>query len=198
MATIVAYRRRGEAEPDPALSDETLVRAIAGGDRAALGALYDRYHRDVYAFLCSAVAVYGADLDDLVQDTFLAVAGSARRFRGKAHVRTWLFGIAINLGRNYVRAESRRRSALDRMPVSKPAVPRPDECAQSSEQLSRLAAAIAALPQPLREAYVTSVIEGLSSEDAARVLRVRKGTLWRRVHEARAELARRIGRTEES
>jgi DNA-directed RNA polymerase specialized sigma24 family protein len=52
------------------------------------------------------------------------------------------------------------------------------------------------LSPELRAAYVTCVIEGGGADEAATILGARKGTVWRRVHEARERLRRRIGRSE--
>jgi len=170
-------------------SSEALVAAMAGGDAAALGSLFDRYHRDVYRFLAAAVAAF--DLDDLVQDTFLAAFKSARRFQRRSSVKTWLFGIGLNLARNHARrAKTRTAGPLDAAALR---VAR-DAPVEAREQLARVADAISNLPAELRAAYVACVIEELSGDEAAELLGVAKGTLWRRVHEARELLRLRIGR----
>ncbi len=176
-------------EPRQERSDVSLLAECAAGGSEALGILYDRYARQVYAFLSAAAAARnGSDLDDLVHDTFLAAFGAARRFSGRSSVKTWLFGIAVNVSRNYIRREMRRRKALDHYQAVDASTTRPDEQAQSAQQLSQVTKAIAELPEKLRLAYVTCVLGGIPGKDAARMLRVRKGTLWRRVHEAREQL----------
>jgi RNA polymerase sigma-70 factor, ECF subfamily len=178
------------------LPSEALVAAMASGAASALGELYDRHHRDVFGFLCAAANVHGPDLDDLVQETFLSAYASARTFQGRSAVKTWLFGIGLNLARNHARAEGRRRRATERIPAAERTAARPDAQIDANRQLSRLAEAIAALPPDLRAAYVTCVIEGVAGAEAARVLGARKGTLWRWVHEAREQLRRKIGRSD--
>jgi RNA polymerase sigma-70 factor (ECF subfamily) len=184
MASIVPLRRVRLAEP----SSEALVAAMAKGDPAALGSLFDRYHRDVYRFLAAAVAAI--DLDDLVQDTFLAAFKSASRFQQRSSVKTWLFGIGLNLARNHAR-RARRRTAEPLIAGLRVARDAPVE---AREQLARMADAISNLPTELRAAYVACVIEDLSGEEAAELLGVAKGTIWRRVHEARELLRLHIGR----
>lgn len=93
------------------LSDEGLVQAMAAGEPAALGALYDRYQADVTRFLARLAAPANPDLDDLVQSTFMQAHRSSAKFRGRSAVKTWLFGIGANLVRQAARSESRRRAA---------------------------------------------------------------------------------------
>jgi RNA polymerase sigma-70 factor (ECF subfamily) len=57
-----------------------------------------------------------------------------------------------------------------------------------AQQVHRLAAALEDLPHDLRTAYVLCDLEDVPGVDAARVLGIRAGTLWRRLHEARRAL----------
>ncbi len=179
---------RLEGSPDE-MSDSALVAACAVGEPAALGALFDRHHVAVHRFLSRLAPVGDSDLDDLVQCTFLELWRSAARYRGDSAVRSWIFGIAANLGRHHVRGEARRRiamSGLAELPAASGA--RPDDQAAHRELLSRLAAALAELPHDLRVAFVMCDLEAIPGVEAARTLGVREGTLWRRLHHARKSL----------
>lgn len=169
------------------LSDRALLSAVAQGDQAALGALYDRFHRDLYRFL--ARLARGADIDDFVQMAFLELHRSARRFRGDSAVKTWLFGIGANLVRNHRRGEQRKRSALEILGTipSAPASSASDALAHE-QQRRWLAAAIETLTPALREAYVLCVIEEIPGKDAAQALGIREASLWRRLSDARDAL----------
>src|SRR5205814_1678289 len=133
-----------------------------------------------------------ADLDDLVQAVFMEVARAARRFNGRSTPRTWIFGIAVNVARHHVRGAVRRRRVIAEPDAERPSqVPggdRPDRNAEHRELLAALDRAVRALPDPLREAFVACEIEGLSGADAAKVLGVAEGTVFRRLHEARKAL----------
>jgi RNA polymerase sigma-70 factor (ECF subfamily) len=169
------------------LSDRALVSAVADGDQSALGALYDRFHLDVYRFVERLAR--GADSDDFVQMTFMQAHRSAPRFRGESAVKTWLFGIAANLVRNHFRGEKRKRSALETLggiPIASP--PSAGEQITVEQQRRWLAAALETLSPALREAYVLCVIEEVPGKDAARVLGIREASLWRRLSDAREAL----------
>jgi len=193
MASVSPLRVADVRTPAP-IASEALIEAMAAGDPHALGLLFDRYHRDVFAFLAAVAIVDPHDLDDLVQETFLAAFKSSSRFQRLSTVKTWLFGIGFNLARNQARARRVRRQTADHIALRIESPVAPDSSADARQQLARLAEAIANLPADLRAAYVTCVIESISGDDAARILGVRKGTLWRRVHEAREMLRLRIGR----
>jgi RNA polymerase sigma factor (sigma-70 family) len=180
-------------EPAKLPADHELIERMAVGDNDALGLLFDRHHRALYGFLHRIGGTNEADLDDLVQATFLEAHRSAARFRGGASARTWLFAIGANVARTSRRASMRRQRALDRMAWQpKRASTSPEQRLGETLALSRVAAAIEALPYDLRVSYVMCVIEEVSAEDVAAALRVPRGTVWRRVHQARVELRRAL------
>lgn len=186
-ADIIPLRRvQGDAAE---MSDEALVAACAVGEPAALGALFDRHNRAVFRVLSRVAGGPAADLEDLVQSTFLEVWKSAARFHERSAARSWIFGIAANLARHYVRGEVRRRQAMRGLAEVRAASPRrPDDDVARGQLVARLGHALAGLPHDLRVAFVLCDLEGLSGVDAARTLGVRQGTMWRRLHDARKRL----------
>jgi RNA polymerase sigma-70 factor (ECF subfamily) len=190
MADIIPIRRAADVE----LSDEALVAACALGDAAALGTLFDRHVEALYRFLDRLSRRESSEVDDLVQQTFVEVWKSAARFRGGASVRTWLFGIASNLVRHRARSEGRRRAALADLAVAPPAAARaPDDAAIRRQLVDRVGAALEALPYELREVFVLCEIEEVPGVEVARVLGLREGTVWRRLHDARKQLRAALG-----
>jgi RNA polymerase sigma-70 factor, ECF subfamily len=187
VGKVVSLRR---VRVSPAeMSDEALVSATSARDPAALGALFDRFHLDVWRFLARVAGCPEGDLDDLVQMTFVEVFRSAARFSRRSAVKTWIFGVAVNVARNHARSEGRHRAAVARLAETpRPRVRRPDSHAEQSQRLSQLASALDQLPYDLRVAYTLCVIEELPAHEAARALGTREGTVWRRVHEARRAL----------
>ncbi len=181
-----------------AVSDDALLSRFTRGDGEALGELFDRHHRAAYRFLSRLTGAHDADLDDLVQATFMEVARAAPRFDGRAAVRTWLFGIALNVARRYKRGNARRRRVIsdaagaDR-PSDVPARERPDESVENRELLAAVERAIHGLPPALREAFVACEIEELPGAEVARLLGIPEGTLWRRLHDARKALRAALG-----
>lgn len=191
MADVIPIRR-APTQPSQ-LSDEALVAACALGDGAALGALFDRHHEALHRFLGRLARRDPADVDDLVQSTFVEAWRSAARFRGGAAVRTWLFAIAANLVRHRSRAEGRRRAAMAGLAAAPPAASAtPDDDAMRRQLVDRLGAALETLSHDLREVFVLCEIEEVPGVDVARALGLREGTVWRRLHDARKALRREL------
>ncbi len=171
------------------MSDEALIAACAVGERAALGALFDRHNQGVYRFVSRAATTTASDADDLVQTTFVEVWRSANRFRKNGSARSWILGISANLIRHHARGEARRRAAMDNLAhVPEARSDRPDDQAARRELVDRLGHALAGLPHDLRVAFVMCELEDVPGVDAARALDVRPGTMWRRLHQARKRL----------
>lgn len=194
---VVPLRRLDERLAGLAeLSDEALLASCGVGDSAALGALFDRYHDAVFRLVSRLIRSEAYEVDDIVQTTFLEAWRSAKRYGGRGSVKSFLFGIAANTVRHHVRSAKRRREAyagIVRAESSGAATPH--EAAQSAQEMQRLAAALEELPHDLRAAYVVCDLEELAGAEAARVLGVREGTLWRRLHDARRALREALGGT---
>jgi len=174
------------------ISDEALLAACGVGDSAALGALYDRHHEAMYRLISRMLRSERTEIDDLVQTTFLEAWKSAKRYSGKGTVKSFLYGIAANTVRHHIRSTRRRRDALAAYPEPL-AGATPEAAASRQQQVQRLAAAVERLPHDLREAYVLCDLEDVPGVEVARILDVRPGTLWRRLHDARKLLRDAIG-----
>jgi len=177
------------------LSDQALLAACGTGDRAALGALFDRFHTAVYRFIARLQTVDDAARDDIVQATFLELPRTAPHFRGASSVRTWILGISANVARHYRRDEDRRRAKLERCarhPAELPALP--DAEVERRRLLMQIAAALRGLPYDQQVAFVLCDVEQLPGVEVAHALDIPEGTLWRRLHVARKALREALGR----
>jgi RNA polymerase sigma-70 factor (ECF subfamily) len=186
MGQLLELRARAAADE---LSDEALVAACATGDRGARGLLFERHVIAVHRFVMRLRGSDTAELDDLVQATFVAAFDAAGR-KASGNVRGWLFGIAANLTRGYARKEIRRKRAMSRAADVEPAR---GIDPHDRDVLARVPAALAELPHDLRVAFVLVDLEEQRGVDAARSLGVPEGTLWRRVYEARRALRALLG-----
>lgn len=170
------------------LSDEALAAACATGDRAAQSLLFERHADAVYRFIARMRTSDAHAVDDLVQATFLAAFKSADKFRGPK-LQSWLFGIAINVMRTYVRKEVARKrvaTSLAEQPAAETIGPR-------DADVVRLREAIESLSPKLRAVIVLVDLEGESGADVAAALGIPEGTVWRRLSDARAKLRAALG-----
>lgn len=169
-------------------TDPELIARIRGGDVSAVGVLYDRYGQDVRRVL-GRLGVAPADIDDIVQDTFVELVRCAKNYDGRANAKPWLIGLAINWVRRRRRSVQvllKNLAAWGCEPV--PATPTPEETTSSADAASRARRALDALSEKKREAFVLVVMEGLSGEQVATMLDVPVATVWTRLHHARREL----------
>lgn len=184
--TSMADRRRPAPETGP--SDQELVARIVKGETSALGLLFDRYDGDVRRVV-ARLGVAPADVDDVVQATFLDVLRAAAAYDGRADARPWLIGLAVVQVRRHRRSLARiaaRITAWAREPS--PRSTTPEEETATSEAAMRARRALDALSTKKREVLVLVSIEGLSGEEAAKLLGIPVATVWTRLHHARREI----------
>jgi RNA polymerase sigma-70 factor (ECF subfamily) len=152
--------------------------------------LYREQKDRIYRF-CYRLCGNAADAEDLAQEVFLLAYQSLHQFKGRSSVTTWLYRIALN--------------RWQRIRVKRP----PDEPFHEETRIAGAAcdperigigritldAAMARLPDVLREAFLLVKVEGLKCREAAELLNIPLGTLLSRVHDATLRL--RAALTEE-
>ena len=132
------------------------------------------------------------EVDDLIQEVFLAVFQSAERYRGASSVRTWIFAIASNVARANARKDKRRREREKLRAVPPITAAGPDDSMIEREMLARLQQALQALSHHQRVAFVMCEVEEIPGTEAAHALGIPTGTLYRRLHEARKKLRKAL------
>jgi RNA polymerase sigma-70 factor (ECF subfamily) len=173
----------------PQESDEALIAAIAAGHLEALGELFDRQAPLIQRYV-RRLGVTGSDADDLVQAVFLEVLRAAPRFDVSLSAKSWLLGVATILVRRHRRSFARSAARL----LAWTHLRHESEQASAHEQLERheeqrlFRRAVDGLSPKKREVFALVVLEGMSGEEAARVLGIPVNTVWTRLHHARREV----------
>jgi RNA polymerase sigma factor (sigma-70 family) len=173
------------------VSDAGLV-SLAAKDPEAVGQLFQRHSRAVYAYCARRTG----DLDlaeDLTSVVFLEAFRRRRNLRlSNASALPWLLGVANNVTRNAERSLRRYRSALARVP------PPPDSAspedvvisrASAQEALTRAIDVLRPLSQGEREVVLLVLWSELSYADAASSLGIPVGTVRSRLASARQKFA---------
>ncbi|MGL5858543.1 MAG: RNA polymerase sigma factor [Angustibacter sp.] len=188
----IRITRRRSARPWPEASDDDLLRAVADGDRAA----FEELHRRAAPWLTLRLRRRCRD-DDLVaevlQDTFLAVWRSAAAYRGNGQSAGWVWTIA---SRKLVDGFRRRGSAADTVALAttetaadnqlgRERAPSAEDEALADQLDAPLRAAFDSLSPQLREVLQATVLDGLSTREAAAVLGIPEGTVKTRAMRAR-------------
>ncbi len=155
--------------------DAKLMLRYRDGDADAFAALYARHKGPLYRYLLRQVRNAGAAAD-LFQDVWSRLVATRGRYEARAKFATYLFHIAHNCAIDFFRRDLKMRYAARSDDADaqtlEPEVPeyqRPDRIAEFIEQQSALLAALGALPQEQREAFLLHEETGLSIEEIARV-----------------------------
>jgi RNA polymerase sigma-70 factor (ECF subfamily) len=189
------------------LSDETLFTRYRSGEFPAFRTLVERHHDDLIRFLIRLMNDQ-AGAEDVFQETFLQVHQSADTFDATRRFRPWLFTIAANKARDYLRRKGRRRtfdlsapldadrgdgdgssgSFIDLLEIR---VPGPDAGMESAEISESVQKALGELPYALREILLLAYFQRLSYAQIADELEIPLGTVKSRLHAAVAAFARK-------
>jgi RNA polymerase sigma-70 factor (ECF subfamily) len=182
-----------EPQTNKAAADAAVIAKIAVGDLENLGILFDRYEPDVRRVLVY-LSPRIADVDDLVQITFLQVIPAASRYDPSFPARSWLAGIAAMMARRHrrsiMRMTARLGSWMNVVVREEPVTP--DRAMDSRESTKLLEQALQQMSPKRREAFVLVAIEGISGQEAAASLGIPLNTLWTRLHHARLDLRARL------
>jgi RNA polymerase sigma-70 factor, ECF subfamily len=165
-------------------TDAELLVATVDGDRTALEALYVR-HAPWLLLRLSRRCADRSLVDEVVQDTFVGVWRNARRWSGQGEVGAWIWGIGVH----------RLLDRLRRRPPALLALGSHDEVAISAEEqvllgveFGDLGGALDRLSPELRAVVQATVLDGLTTREAARLLGIPAGTVKTRMMRARAIL----------
>jgi RNA polymerase sigma-70 factor (ECF subfamily) len=173
------------------LSDVVLLEQVADQDLGALRVLHDRHAPWLIARLrrrCGDPDVVA----EVVQDTFHAVWRSARRYDERGEVAAWIWGIGVR----QLIGKLRRRGAPT--PITNDALARltgrgdlqisAEDAALMGVEHGDLHGALSGLSPELRAVVQATVLDGLTTREAARLLGIPSGTVKTRMRRARIQL----------
>ncbi|WP_393060449.1 RNA polymerase sigma factor [Streptomyces sp. LN549] len=177
-------------------NDEALLRAVAQGDPTALSALYDRHAGWLLARLKRRCAD-PETVREVLQDTFVTAWRSAGSHRG-AEAGGWLWVIAarrlVDAQRTHARTERVAQAEHAGSGQWAAAVPSAEERVLAGLEYGDVGAALDRISPELREVLRATVIDGLTTREAARLLGIPEGTVKTRALRARRELRTALDR----
>jgi RNA polymerase sigma-70 factor, ECF subfamily len=178
-------------------TDEQLLTDFVKGDEGAYAQLVSRYQQELFGFLQRFVGDSAA-ADDLFQETFMQVYRSAATFDVSRRLRPWVYTIASNKARDYLRANLRRTvqsldgasnndsqqaTLLDVMEASEDSAPERLIQAEDAETVRRI---VSRMPQIYREVLLLSYFQRFAYKQISEMLGVPLGTVKSRLHAALA------------
>ena len=176
--------------------DEILVERARTGDMVACAALMRRYNQRLYRAIRSILKT-GSDVEDTMQDTYLAALRNLEQFEGRAQFGTWL----LKIGTNAALARMRQRMRvmqLDDLPdlddlepmldLEAHAAHTPEQQVSNFEIGAIVEEAIDRLPYDYRQVFMLRIIEGVDTTQTAEVLGLGEDAVRQRLHRAREML----------
>lgn len=165
-------------------SDGALLAAVVDGDRAALRTLYERHAPWLVLRLARRCADPGL-VEEVVQDTFVAVWKGAKRYRGQGEVAAWIWGIGI---RRLIDRLRRNPAPIPVAAQSRVVMTSAEDHVLLGVEYGDLGVALNRLSPELRAVMQATVLDGLTTKEAARLLGIPQGTVKTRLMRARAQL----------
>lgn len=185
-------------------SDLMLVERTVAGDQRAFELLIIKYQRRVERLIGRMVR--DVDLvEDIAQETFIRAYRALHQFRGDSQFYTWLYRIAVNTAKKFLlelkHDPTVSQTALERndeddetfSPRNEPSTEESPESVLAAKEIAQAVnAALAALPDDLRQAITLREMDGLSYEDIAGLMDCPIGTVRSRIFRAREAISAKV------
>ena len=165
--------------------DIGIIKKVLGGDKEAFAALVDKYKNPVYNL---AFRMTGSrfDADDVAQEAFVKAYRNLKSFRQELNFFSWLYSIALNTARNWLKAGKRpARCAIadpENIADSKPGA---DAKMSSSQEITGM---LGMLPEKYRAPFVLKHLENYTCEEISKMLKCPEGTVRVHIHRAKQML----------
>ncbi|HXH06547.1 MAG TPA: sigma-70 family RNA polymerase sigma factor [Vicinamibacterales bacterium] len=183
-------------------SDRELVARMQAGEERAMADLAATYGPRIHQLALRYTKNY-EDAEEVAQDVLLKVSRKIGAFRGDAALSSWIYRITFNTAMSRLRRDrARRQEPVEPPPLSPEHEARRPEPADASlladdemlraELRRRLIEALRELPLVYRAPVLLRDVHGLSTEEAAAVLRIKPQTLKSRLHRGRLQLRARL------
>ena len=176
--------------------EDRLVSLLQQGDEGAFRVLVRQYQDKTFR-IAYAITLDREESRDIVQEVFLKVHQKIKTFKGEAKLSTWLHRITINQCLNWQR-RWKRRFRWHHQPLERdesgdyPELGTDDEtpvvlCHEKEFEMM-FQEKLRGLPDEARAVFVLKEVEGLSYDEIARVLNIKRGTVSSRLFYARQSM----------
>lgn len=172
--------------------DLELAKRCVAGDRPAQRELFSRHKRRVHATLYRMLG--SSALDDLIQDTFVAVFRGLGSFRGESSLATWIDRCTVRIAFAYLSEKRARPPHLELVGDVATGDPSAERRLVAREAARRMYAELDRMEPKMRLAFTLHVIEGRSMNEIALVMEASLVATKTRVWRARREMEKRARR----
>ena len=185
------------------MSDKELLERIILGDRKSFTALYNKFHPQVFK---TAFGYFNNnfDADEIVQDVFIEVHRSAKRFNHKSGLSTWIYRITVNKSLDKLRFQksAKRFSFFSAILFDKDNTLTENIADTSNHGLDAdnkelekiIRKAMDTLPETQRTAFILTQVEDLSGKEAAEIMKTTGKAVESLIQRAKANLRKKLSK----
>lgn len=186
--TLVVSQEREDQAASRQLEREELIQAGAG-DESAVRRLYRTHVDRVFRLVARIIGSHDPDIEDVVQNVFLAVLDGAHAFDGRSKLSTWIAGIAIRRALDHSRSKWRRKRWHDSLRIfgAEKVGESPESQHIARSESERL---LMKLEPQLRTVFVLADVEEYTLQEISEMTGTGISTLHARLKSAREKLER--------
>lgn len=176
------------------------IQKLKAKNEEAFRQFIDAYGKDIFN-LCLSIVPNNEDAEDISQEAFIEAHKNIHLFREGAHIKTWLYRIAINKCYDYLKWSKRKK----RFAIMQPLFNREDEpieipsdfqhpgiTLENKEHAKVLYAALETLPENQNTAFVLFEIQGMSYKEISDTMKVTVSAVEALLFRARAALRKKL------
>jgi len=184
------------------MDDKELIQRVASKDQSAFKELVEHY-QNLVLNTCLNLIGSREGAEDVAQEVFFRLYRSAKKFRHKSKLSTWIYRIAVNLSLNFIR-DNRRFGGLQSLDPFLEKEPEmealhlpsnsksPEALLEEKERKKLIREALGSLPEKQKVAFVLHKMEGFSSQEIAEILEVSLSSVEARIHRAKISLQKKL------
>jgi RNA polymerase sigma-70 factor, ECF subfamily len=182
------------------MSEQTIIEQAQKGDKKALTELVKMYEQTVYNFSFK-ICRHKDKAENTMQETFLSMVKNIKQFSGESKLSTWLYRVVSNHCLMLARSQGKMNyesiedddSLIDEKNISDWKIS-PDKITENNELKDILDEAIQKLPADYRIVFTLRDVEGLSTEETAKIVDLTVPATKSRLHRARAFLRNELNK----
>ncbi len=164
--------------------------SLHNNDATSLEEIVEKYYSNIFHLVLS-ILDDADDAEDVTQETFIAAGINLNGYRGEADFKTWLYSIAINRSRGYLRKRKTSRTlnnVLESIQRLTNRSPGPEEETLINELDDQLWIIVDSLGEKHRLLIILRYVHQLKIPEIARILDVKEGTVHSRLYYAHQKI----------
>ena len=178
-------------------SDEQIVKIFQGGDKAIFDLLVIKYQSRIKNIVARFLKKDSASIDDVAQETFMNAYLALNNFRNESQFYTWLYRIAVNSAKNYLKSNAYKHKVLDYsiddeesfyLQETSDILDQPHLNKEYSDLEQKFKKTLELLPTEMREIIIMRELQDLSYKEISHILQCPVGTVRSRLFRAREKL----------